>query len=161
MEIQYLKGDIFKHKSDKRYMLVHGCNAQGVMGSGVAKTFKDLYPGAYAKYQEDVVKFSSIPRDRLGNVSYFFAIDRNETEVILCSAITQENYGRDGSRYVSYEAIFDSFRDIFNVAFSGSMDVVMPKIGCGLGGGDWFVVSSIIQLLSIERPDLKVIVYEY
>ena len=39
MKIEYRQGDLFQ--TDVRH-IVHGCNAQGVMGKGVAKLVKDL-----------------------------------------------------------------------------------------------------------------------
>ena len=31
-------------------IIVHGCNAQGVMGAGVAKAIRTKYPEAYSNY---------------------------------------------------------------------------------------------------------------
>ena len=41
-----MKGDTFKHVFPKgqNKVFLHECNAQGVMGSGVAKQIKHLYP---------------------------------------------------------------------------------------------------------------------
>ena len=47
MKIEYRQGDLFQ--TDVRH-IVHGCNAQGVMGKGVAKLVKELYPKAYNEY---------------------------------------------------------------------------------------------------------------
>ena len=33
-------------------IILHGCNAQGVMGSGVAKLIRAKWPGAYAAYRQ-------------------------------------------------------------------------------------------------------------
>lgn len=38
----------------------------------------------------------------------------------------------------------------------GFNQIAMPKIGCGLGGGDWSVVSKIIE----EYAGFEVLVYE-
>ncbi len=44
MKINYVNGDLFA--TDIK-TIVHGCNAQGVMGSGVAKSIRENFPKAY------------------------------------------------------------------------------------------------------------------
>jgi len=47
--IEHKIGDLF---SNTEGYIVHGCNAQGVMGSGVAKIVKDQYFDAFKRYAE-------------------------------------------------------------------------------------------------------------
>jgi len=49
MKIEYRKGNLFE--TDILH-IAHGCNAQGVMGSGVAKIVKEQYFDAYRFYAE-------------------------------------------------------------------------------------------------------------
>jgi O-acetyl-ADP-ribose deacetylase (regulator of RNase III) len=49
MKIEYVEGDLLK--TEIRH-IIHGCNAQGVMGSGVAKAIRDKYPQAYRDYND-------------------------------------------------------------------------------------------------------------
>lgn len=123
-------------------IVVHGCNLQGVWGSGVAKQMKEKFPVAFEKYQYDLkkIQFGS----KLGNVSWY------ETETldnsIIASAFTQEWYGKDGKRYVSYDAIDKCFTEIFAEAKARKCQVHIPNmIGAGLGGGDYDVIVSIIE----------------
>lgn len=117
-------------------IILHGCNAQGVMGSGVALQVKTKYPEAYQTYLEDY----SSGNLSLGSISVHYA----NPELVIVSAITQEFYGRDHSvRYINYGAIASVFAKVRN-AFPG-WTVHIPKIGAGLGNGDWSIIEEIID----------------
>lgn len=119
---------------DAKGIIVHGCNAQGVMGSGVAKQIKANFPEAFRVYT-DAPKV-------LGTIS--FADIRHD--LVIVNAITQEFYGKDGRRYVSYPAVRQCFRKVNTLALKFCLNVVnFPMIGCGLGGGSWGTVSKIIE----------------
>lgn len=134
MEIIYLIGDLLE--SPYR-LILHGCNAQGIMGSGVAKVIRKKYPQAfeeyYAAYNKEML--------RLGNVIFADCEDK-----IIANGITQEYYGRNGECFVSYEAINNVVEETHNYALRHDMEyVAMPLIGAGLGGGSWKKISSIIE----------------
>jgi O-acetyl-ADP-ribose deacetylase (regulator of RNase III) len=131
-KIEYRKGDLLT--TDIKH-IAHGCNAQGVMGSGVAKAIRDKYPQAYRDYN-DVYNSRGL---NLGDAVYSHQDDGK----IIVNAITQQNYGRDPNIvYVSYWAIAESFRKIemFNIK-----EIALPMIGAGLANGDWNVISAIIE----------------
>jgi O-acetyl-ADP-ribose deacetylase (regulator of RNase III) len=46
-------------------IIVHGCNCQGVWGSGVAKQMKEKYPEAFTKYQSDLKNLGSTALGRI------------------------------------------------------------------------------------------------
>lgn len=121
-------------------IIVHGCNAQGKMASGVARDIRARYPQAYdaymAHYQAKGLK--------LGEVVWAKISD--EPKLAIANGITQEFYGRDASRrYVDYPAVAQVFRAVAKVAHARQLPVHYPKIGAGLGGGDWGVIEKIIN----------------
>ena len=145
MKITEIKGDLF---AASQKALMHGCNAQAVMGSGVAKIVREKYPTAYRQYLQQAECRNLI----MGSAQFVDCGDR-----IIINAITQKFYGRDGKRYVSYDAVADAMKlinqelpkiEIFQVA--------MPMIGAGLGGGDWSVISAVIEA---ELTDVEPFVY--
>jgi O-acetyl-ADP-ribose deacetylase (regulator of RNase III) len=127
MPIEYVKGNLFDTHCN---VIVHGCNAQGVMGSGVAKIIRDQYPEAYQTYKRSKLSLGSVSK-------------ASSNGKIIVNAITQQYYGRDAIRYVSYDAISEVFVQI-NHSFK-NQEIAMPQIGAGLGGGDWSVISAIIE----------------
>jgi O-acetyl-ADP-ribose deacetylase (regulator of RNase III) len=158
-QVQYRHGDLLSHKG--RFVM-HGCNAQGVMGSGVAKEIRATYPLAYTKYRE---KYEEENKLVMGSV---VAVDCGRH--VIFNAITQEFFGKDGRRYVDYSAISTalvSINKLINDAkreFEGNrfaqqsrgygwtpfeeeepIELAMPLIGAGLGGGDWGIISNILS----------------
>lgn len=145
--IEYLQGNLLDVTEG---IIVHGCNAQGVMGSGVAKAVKEKYPGAFDQYVDDLDKwmdkFQSSGYNLLGLISCYHV---NDT-LRIASAITQLNYGRHpNKRYVSYDAIDDAFKSIGNFARKDGWNIHLPRIGAGLGNGDWDVISEIINCRTV------------
>lgn len=139
--IQTIKGDLLTAKG----IIVHGCNAQGVMGSGVALAIKNKWPEVFRAYKihEDKAGLA------LGTISWVPVAE----DVIVVNGITQEFYGRDGKHYVDEEAVRGVFQRVRKLAVQVKMSVNFPLIGCGLGGGDWTVISKIIEeeLPGIEK----------
>lgn len=135
--MKFVSGDILKVTTD---IIVQGCNAQGVMGSGLALAVKKKYPDCFVKYAH---------RCHLKEVSLgqnvWWSIPDNDN-LYIANAITQKYYGRDKDTvYVNYTAIQDCFNDIFDQAAYTKMDVHVPDmIGCGLGGGNRSIVLDII-----------------
>lgn len=126
----------------KSGIIVHGCNARGVMGSGVALAVKQRYPAAYLAYMRQCES----PK-KLGSISYVSPSDG----LFIVNAITQESFGRDGRRYVNYEAVSDAFACVRKLAtMHDALDIHFPLIGAGLGGGSWPVIAAIIEA---ELPD--------
>lgn len=119
-------------------ILLHGCNAKGVMGSGVAKAIRARHPIAYKIYHE---KFET---DGLfvGEVIYVQINDHRW----IANGITQANYGRSRKQFVDYDAINSVMINVNSFAREqGIKSVAMPLIGAGLGGGSWKIISDIIE----------------
>ena len=153
MKIEYRKGDLF---ATNVKTIVHGCNAQGVMGSGVAKIVREQFPKAYDRYMQEARNGHLV----LGNIIPVPCGDREndpDNFKIIVNAITQEYYGRDGKRYASYDAVAESMNKINRMCEVYDIDTVaMPQIGAGLGGGDWTVIEAIIES---ELAKVKPVVY--
>ena len=47
--VEYVKGNLFDEPQE---IIVHGCNARGVMGAGFAKDLKEKYPENYKEYRK-------------------------------------------------------------------------------------------------------------
>ena len=138
--MRVVKGDLL---SATEGIIVHGCNCQGVMGSGVALAIKNKYPDAYYDYINYVsveTDTSTRGRNLLGEIQYTKVTDK----LTIANAFTQQFYGKDGLKYASYSAVEDI---MYRLKDFTSLDtpIHMPKIGCGLGGLDWDEVSQYIQ----------------
>lgn len=131
--ILYKEGDLCE-ATEK--VIVHGCNALGVMGSGVALAIKNKWPLAYSSYKNiyDTEGLS------LGNV-YFVSIQ----DKIIGNAITQPSFGKTGI-HVDYNALESCMKKINQFCYENDIEeIAMPMIGAGLGGGDWKIIENIIN----------------
>lgn len=108
------------------------------MGAGIAKEIKKEFPNAYEVDKQ--TKNGDI--NKLGTISFSNSIVNNN-ELIVINAYTQFHWKGEGNK-VDYTAIKKAFLDI-KKQFSGKR-IGYPLIGAGLGGGDWEIISKIIDL---------------
>lgn len=136
MKIIYKVGDLLT--AVERH-IVHGCNAQGVMKSGVAKQIREKYYLAYRTYVEQTGKLY------LGRV---IPVDCGMH--VIFNAITQDRYGKAKDVvYTDYGAIKDAMDTIsFMMRNKVGTPVAMPLIGAGFGNGDWPTIATIIERAS-------------
>jgi O-acetyl-ADP-ribose deacetylase (regulator of RNase III) len=145
-------------------IIVHGCNCQGVMGSGIAKSIRDAWPAVYDAYRRHYLRVGL----HLGDVVAVAHPIWHQTKVvarhlhdtteqlperlILVNALTQDEYGRDPNRvYVDYDGLAAAFARIRVLARDTGLPVHFPLIGCGLANGEWEQVSARIdQMLGQE-----------
>lgn len=131
----------------KEGIIAHGCNAQGVMGSGVAKQLRAKYPEVYVSYQKHVAEFREIGVRLIGSVDYVAV----SPDLRVANMITQEYYGNDGRRYVDYLALKESMTYVLQRSEELWLDVHIPyMIGAGLGGGDLTTIKTIYEDCSKE-----------
>lgn len=140
--ITHATGDLLNQTN-----IAHGCNAQGVMGSGVAKVIKERYPGAYEQYRNGVMGME----DCLGTSTYYMSDNG-----VVVNMVVQENYGRDNKRYVSYDAVSQCFAEAAHLLRNTTLNI--PRIGAGLGGGNWNIIEQII-VDEIKNFPLNVVVW--
>lgn len=134
--IEYRKGNLLDVTAG---VIIHGCNSHGVMGSGVALAVKNKYPGAYELYREQCIESKDDPA-LLGSVIVY---EVNE-KLMVANMITQKDFGTH-KRQVNYGAVASGFRILTEYFKNLDEEFHFPKIGAGLGGGDWEVISEIIE----------------
>lgn len=144
--ITYLTKDLATVTSG---IIIHGCNAQGAMGSGVAGALRRMWPEIYGAYS----KMCDMRKNKcLGMVDVVWIAGL--PQLVVMNAITQEFYGSDGKKYANLDAIHKTLS--FACAFSGgNVPVYAPKIGCGLGGFDWETeVRPYYERVTNEYPEI-------
>ena len=133
----------------KQGIIVHQVNAQGVMGGGIALAIRSKWPKVWDDYSALVKPQKTGPGwasnyvlGHMGRV-IFTEVD---SQLMVASIVGQQFYGREAGRcYTMYPALEQGFHTVKNVAKNNMLDVHYPLIGCGLAGGDWTIVSSLID----------------
>ena len=129
-------------------IIAHGCNAQRVMGAGLALQIRKRWPACYLMYKK-AAKLD------LGDNIYYY----NPDGKIIANCITQEFYGRD-KRYVNYFAISMCLHKIID-NFPYIDKIAIPWIGCSLGGGDKNIIRELITDIEKYHSDrVEFIIYE-
>ena len=143
MSLKFKYGDMF---DEPKGYIMHGCNAQGVMGSGVANIIRQRYHEAYKVY---ALQF---PNYIMGEVIPVRVAD----DLVIINAITQDDYGTHKIQ-ADYDAIRQAMRGAVHVVSSGwdgvPQELHMPFIGAGLAGGD---PDTIVAIMQEELADASV-----
>lgn len=142
--VRYVNGNILSGLDDsQRIFICQQVNCQGVMGAGLAKQIRAKWPVVFTEYKSLCDK--NCQKYQLGDCQ----VVEVDKKICIANIFGQLNYGTD-KRYTSYFAISLGFHKLFNNYWtpSGRQDLIFRipyGFGCGLGGGDWDVVSSIIE----------------
>jgi O-acetyl-ADP-ribose deacetylase (regulator of RNase III) len=128
-------GDLIKLALEGRFdVIVHGCNCRHAMGGGIARQIKNVFPEA----EKADLATAYGAREKLGTLSTAL-VQRVGREFAVVNAYTQFEPGADAN----YDAIRSCFREI-KKRFAGTR-IGYPRIGAGIGGGDWSIISAIID----------------
>lgn len=139
-----------------RGIIVHGCNCQGVMGSGVAKFLRDKYPEIFPSYHERC-EFAKNDGDEdvlLGDVD----VVNIRKDLFVVNGFTQSFYGKGArsGKYATEPAITGVLTYTYTLAHILCLPVYAPKIGAGRGGLDWSTeVEPIFQKIDASYPHVN------
>lgn len=131
-----VRGDLIKMAKNGDFdVIVHGANCFCVMGAGIAKQIAKEFPEAYKKDK------ATTPGDhnKLGGIT---AVKIKDLWVV--NAYTQYSVGTK-ERQVDYDAVRQCFKRISKRFGDKCLRFGVPAIGAGLGGGDWSIISKIID----------------
>lgn len=138
--MKIIEGDLIELALDGEFdVIAHGCNCYCNMGGGIAATIAYLFPVALIADMKTHVGDSN----KLGTyTSANIKSHKCEHEFTIINAYTQDEYTRDKTD-VDYKALRSCFKAIKR-DFSGKR-IGYPLIGAGLAGGDWNLISKIID----------------
>lgn len=147
--IKVVVGDLLEANED---VIAHGCNCRMKMGSGVALQIKNKYPSAYDDYMNH--SRNSKPENLLGKV-YISAVGEGK---YIANMFTQLNYGYDGKKYTSYDALYDSLLYLKETTKKANKSIAIPaKLGSDRGGADWDIVYKMIEVIF---EDYEITIYK-
>jgi O-acetyl-ADP-ribose deacetylase (regulator of RNase III) len=127
-------------------VIVQQVNAQGAMGSGFARAVRARYPRVWEEYS--AVVRPGAPDGGLQHLGRLIVTWVDEG-LLVASVVGQQFYGRlPGHRYTSYDSLDAGLAELAarcSWGRGGEAVLHYPLLGCGLGGGDWGVVSAIVD----------------
>lgn len=120
-------------------VIAHGVNCQGVMGAGVAKAIRDMWPVVFNTYK-NTCSDDVVPASLLGKCEVI-TIHKPDPYIYsglyVLNLFTQVYYGRDQKAYASVEAVDETMEQCLAFCNGVRLPLYMPRIGCGLGGLNW------------------------
>lgn len=161
VQIHYIKGDATNPLINKgEYSVIcHCCNTLGAWGAGFVLALSKRFPKVKEHYLSLIKSINS--GERLGKVGFV----KTNKNIVVANILAQDRIYRsvDGKIPLNYDALREGFRNVYN-KFIGYKDIPftihMPRIGCGLAGGDWNIVENIIKDEFIKNG-IDVYVYDF
>ena len=140
------------------------------MGSGIAKQIRDKWPKVFIRYKEYMNYFYNMglapcSRNYLGQMQLVKVAD----DRYVANFFSQDKYLPRGICHTDYDAFRWCCEKLRNhIDDYGLQDGVIGfpyKIGCGLAGGDWSIISNIIEEeftnYNVEIWELSTLVNEH
>ena len=132
--IKTIRGDLIELAKQGEFdTICHGCNCFCKMGAGIAKLIRVNFPEAYGVDQ----KTKKGDYNKLGTCSV-----ADCGSVIVVNAYTQFGYASFG-RSVDYDAVRSCMKWIAETY--PDKKIGLPKMGAGLGGGNWDIIKHIME----------------
>lgn len=139
------------------FAIAHGCNCEKTMGAGIARQIAKTFPAA-AKADRDTHDVN-----RPGSITYAYcktavkpAEGYDSSDILVVNMYTQETYARPGDTEPPFKlrhlkTAFGAFTCLARnlpVAYKRRWidypRIGIPRIGCGLGGGNWEEVENFL-----------------
>jgi len=155
--MKHIKGDLVKKFSEGLFdVIVHGCNCGNNMGDGIAKTIKNAFPYAY----EVDCQTRRFDKDKLGTYSSADIWVGSTPEFLgtIINAYTQFHWQGSGV-LCDYDAVRSVFRQLKVDYGNQGKSFGVPAIGSARAGGDWRIISAIIDE-ELEGEDVTFVEYD-
>jgi len=147
--VQIIDGNLLDFPNGVDF-IAHSCNTQNVMGAGIAKQIKDRYPNAYSADCHAMMNNDN----QLG--WYSFAVTDATQNKGIYNMYTQDKIG--GNRAVNYEAFYVALKKVADhIEWQSKHEDEEKALGlpygisCGLAGGNWGVIFSMINDILVDR----------
>ncbi|MGN6527861.1 MAG: macro domain-containing protein [Burkholderiaceae bacterium] len=153
--IRYVTGDATCPAGDGPKIIVHVCNDLGKWGKGLVLAISRRWKAPELAYKAG---FDAPARPTLGDVQFVPVAP----SLLVANLIGQHGVATRTSRTppVRYDAIREGLTKVATRARASGATVHMPRIGCGLAGGDWNHVEPLIAD-TLSAADIDVTVYDF
>jgi len=152
LAIHYLVGDATKPRGEGQKIIAHIVNDKSKKwGAGFGYAVTDKWP----KVAKDFSRWATKENLNLGNYHFY---DISE-DLHIFHMVAQHGYGPSASPRIRYRALSSCLDSLSKIALKLSATVHMPRIGTGFAGGNWSVVSELIDEMVIKRG-VAVTVYD-
>ena len=148
--INYVTGDATNPMGDGHKIITHVCNDIGGWGRGFVVALSNKWSQPEKTYRQCATQKPL----KLGQVMFVNV----EPDITVANMIAQHDVRTiNGLPPVRYEALSDCLQVVSSYALTNNASIHMPRIGCGLAGGQWIIVENIINKTMLS---LQIYVYD-
>ncbi len=140
-KINYKDGDATCPHGNDNKIIVHVCNNVNAWGAGFVLAISKKWPHIKNEYRT-LFNENNIPE--LGTVQFVVA----EKKIVIANMIAQDGIGRSKIP-IRYDAVEKCLCQVRDLAKKYNTSIHMPRIGCGLAGGNWDEIEVIIKRVFI------------
>ena len=162
--INYVIGDATKpkkgpaKKAPEPHVIAHCCNNIGAWGAGFVMALSKMSRKPERKYRDWANgRLDGGAPMELGNVQ----LVRLDVELYVANMIGQTGiYERNGVPPIRYDAIETCLNKVGSWTWQKGGSIHMPRIGCGLAGGDWAKMEEILLRGQAKNGNIPMYVYD-
>ena len=144
--INYENGCVFEkaRESKSQVIIPHICNDIGAWGAGFVLAISKHWKKPEKEYR-------NLKTRPLGDVQFVEV----EPHIVIANMISQKGTGfTNGKPPIRYAALKVCLEKVRNAAISLDAEILAPKFGAGLAGGDWKTIEKLIieELINHSIP---------
>lgn len=151
-QVKYVKGDLITMAKNGDFnVIAHGANCFHMMGAGIAGRIAKEFP-------EAVEADNTTPNGKYDKLGTLKAVTISNTlhQLIVVNAYTQYH----GGKSLNYTALMLCLHKLSVILDDPKYKIGLPQIGCGIAGGDWNIVKTMIEE-AFQACEAEVTVVEY
>lgn len=152
-QICYMKGDVTQPVGEGAKMIIHIVNDRGGWGAGFVLALSRKWSGPEGEYR---AWWRSKRNFELGRIQ----VVRVEEECWVVNMLAQHGYRSKAVPVaLSYEALASCLVKVRDTAKQLGAGVHAPRIGAGLGGGEWSRIEEMLQSILVVAG-VEVTIYD-
>lgn len=137
------------------YLIAHQVNCLGIMGGGVARQIKEKWHYVYTEYRDYIESYKNHNNQKSPLGTSCSSVVGNH---MIINIFGQEDVSRN-SCMTDYNAVRTAFEDFISGyrrshrnTDDTELQIAIPyKFGCGLAGGDWNIMTELLE--DIEKKN--------
>lgn len=161
-DIEYIKGDVFKAKSETNIIIPHCCNDVGKWGKGFVVSISNIWPepaAEFKKWSKGRSVKSYVSGDYgLGQIQ----IVKVAPTIYICNMVSLRNIYPYNAKPLRMESLKECMIKLYEYIDNdfGTYELHCPKFGSDLAKGKWSKIESCIENIWLQKG-LDVYVYEF
>lgn len=145
--IHYVVGDATNPQTEGNKIICHICNDIGAWGAGFVLAISK-------KWKQPEIAYRNMKKRPLGHADFI----RVTPDIMVANMIGLHDVKSDenGNPPIRYAAVRVALNTVNDMAYRTGSTIHMPRIGCGLAGGQWSEIEKILK----EVMTVDVYVYD-